>query len=208
MARASRKSASRRGGGENRSATQRVECAARKPGTRVTRRSRRTCCAMRVGRSASASSVASSSEVSDAALHRNARTGRPGTWRAPRPERRALAGARARVAAARRFGRSMRDVTFMSTGDENEPKVRRRAWGCGRTWATRVSFASRWDRSRNQLDPKSRSRSFLQFQNTRLSLISRDFGFSFIGTRGTFRDLRRGSWSLRALAPPQRPALR
>ena len=93
-------------------------------------RSRRTCCAMRVGRSASASSVASSSEVSDAALHRNAWTGRPGMWRAPRPERRALAGARARVAAARRFGRSMRDVACMSTG-EIEPKGRRRAWGCG-----------------------------------------------------------------------------
>lgn len=51
-------------------------------------------------------------------------------WRAPRPERRALAGARARVAAARRFGRSMRDVACMSTG-EIEPKGRRRAWGCG-----------------------------------------------------------------------------
>ena len=95
-----------------------------------TGRSRSTCCAMRVGRSASASSVASSSEVSDAALHRNARTGRPGMWRSPRPERRALAGARARLAAARRFGRSMRDVACMSTG-EIEPKGRRRAWGCG-----------------------------------------------------------------------------
>ena len=141
--RASRKRASRRGGGKNRSATQRAECAARKPGTRVTRRSRRTCCAMRVGRSASASSVASSSEVSDAALHRNAWTARPGMWRAPRPERRALAGARARVAAARKFGRSMRDVTCMSNGDRrNRAEGRlRRAWGCGgRTRATRVSL--------------------------------------------------------------------
>ena len=51
-------------------------------------------------------------------------------WRSPRPERRALAGARARLAAARRFGRSMRDVACMSTG-EIEPKGRRRAWGCG-----------------------------------------------------------------------------
>ena len=47
---------------------------ARRGGTGTPREARaRTCCARRLGRSASASSAASSSDVSDAALHRNAR---------------------------------------------------------------------------------------------------------------------------------------
>ena len=81
----------------------------------------RTCCAIRVGRSASASRVASSSEVNDAALHVKERRddlgcdGRAASGTAPR---RTDDPTRACVAHTHKVGRNMRVVACMLNATE------------------------------------------------------------------------------------------